>query len=35
VATIATLLVAWILLRLAGPWIMAKANGIPLSLTES
>jgi uncharacterized protein YqfA (UPF0365 family) len=34
VSTLATLLVLWILLRLTGPWIMAYANGIPMTLIE-
>ena len=34
VATIVTLLVAWGLFRLAGPWVMAHASGVPLSLAE-
>jgi len=32
--TIITLVVVWSVFRLTGPWIMAKANGIPLSLAE-
>jgi uncharacterized protein YqfA (UPF0365 family) len=34
VSTLVTLLVLWILLRVAGPWFMAYANGIPMSLIQ-
>jgi uncharacterized protein YqfA (UPF0365 family) len=32
--TLATLLLGWSLLRLTGPWLNARVNGIPLSLPE-
>ncbi len=34
VSTLVTLVVGWALLRLTGPWVNAKANGIPLSLLD-
>jgi uncharacterized protein YqfA (UPF0365 family) len=34
VATIVALLLAWVLLRLAGPWMLAQGSGIRLSLSE-
>jgi uncharacterized protein YqfA (UPF0365 family) len=33
VATIAGLLLAWWLFRVLGPWVMARASGVPLSMT--
>jgi uncharacterized protein YqfA (UPF0365 family) len=34
VSTIVALSLAWVLLRLAGPWIMAQSQGVQLSLLE-
>lgn len=34
-ATLIGLLLTWGILRLLGPWIMARASGVPLSMAEA